>query len=124
MMMKYAIAVALALAAVAPASAVNVNVFKDAPITRLNAEEVKAFRAEVMKVLNEGADGATVVWKAPKTEFTSKITPQNRYTDGKYQCRDTVVESDAHDRSQKGRYTFCKGDKGDWRFRNPKSARK
>ena len=124
MMKKYAIAVALAVASVAPASAVNINVFKDAPITRLNAEEVKAFRAEVMRVLNEGADGVTVEWKAPKTEFTSKITPQNRYADGKYQCRDTVVASDAHDRSQRGRYTFCKGDKGDWQFRNPKSARK
>ncbi|HKU71502.1 MAG TPA: hypothetical protein VJQ51_11745 [Burkholderiales bacterium] len=108
----------------APAGAVNVNIFKDAPITRLNAEEVKAFRAEVMRVLNEGADGVTVEWKAPKTEFKSKITPQNRFADGKYQCRDTVVESEAHDRSQRGRYTFCKGDKGDWQFRNSKSARK
>lgn len=120
----FAFALVAGCALAAPAGAVNVNVFKDAPITRLSAEEAKAFRAEVMKVLNEGADGATVVWKAPKTEFTSKITPQNRYADGKYQCRDTVVESEAHDRSQKGRYTFCKGDKGDWQFRNPKSARK
>jgi surface antigen len=122
--MKKAIcALALALIA-APVNAVNINVFKDAPITRLNADEVKAFRAEVMRVLNEGADGVTVEWKAPKTEFTSKITPQNRYADGKYQCRDTVVASEAHDRAQRGRYTFCKGDKGDWQFRNPKSARK
>jgi surface antigen len=122
-MKKTIIAFVLAVIAV-PAGAVNVNIFKDAPITRLNADEVKEFRAAVIKTLNEGADGTTVEWKAPKTEFTSKITPQNRYTDGKFQCRDTVVQSDAHDRSQRGRYTFCKGEKGDWRFRNPSSARK
>jgi surface antigen len=122
-MMKVIFAFLLAALA-APAAAVNVNVFKDAPITRLKADEVKEFRAAVIKTLDEGADGATVEWKAPKTEFTSKITPQNRYTDGKFQCRDTVVESDAHDRSQRGRYTFCKGDKGDWRFRNAKGTKK
>lgn len=122
-MKSLVMAIALTVA-VAPAAAMNMNVFKDAPITRLSADEVKAFRTTVMKVLDEGADGATVEWKAPKTEFTSKITPHNRFTDGKYQCRDATVDSEAHDRAQRGRYTFCKGDKGDWQFRNSKAQRK
>jgi surface antigen len=122
-MNKVIFALAFAVVAV-PAVAMNMNVFQDAPITRLNADEVKAFRAAVMKILDEGADGTMVEWKAPKTEFTSKITPQKRFTDGKYECREAVVESEAHDRFQRGRYTFCKGQKGDWVFRNPTSKRK
>ena len=122
--MKKVIFVCALTALAMPAAAVNINVFKDAPITRLNGDEVKAFRAAVTKTLDEGADGVTVEWKAPKTEFTSKITPQKLFEDGKYRCREATIESEAHDRFQRGRYTFCKGDKGDWQFRNPRTSRK
>ena len=101
----------------APAYAVNMNVFKDAPVTRLNAEEVKTFRAFIMKTLNEGADGATAEWKAPKSTFTSKVTPTKIFEDGKLKCRNTTIDSDSHDRQMRGSYTFCKGDKGDWQFK-------
>jgi len=115
---------AVALALTAPAWAVNTNVFKDAPITRLTGEEVKAFRAEVMKALDTAPDGTTVEWRAPKTRFTSKITPNRTFADGKLKCRETTVESDAHDRYQRGLYTFCKGAKGDWQFKLPAGAAK
>lgn len=108
----------LALALSAPAAAINMNVFKDAPVTRLTGEEVKAFRAAVMKTLDQTPDGGTVEWRAPKTRFVSKITPQRSFSDGKLRCRDTVIESDAHDRFQRGLYTFCKGAKGDWGFKS------
>ena len=36
-----------------PALALNMSGFKDAPITRLSGEELKAFRAAVMKALDE-----------------------------------------------------------------------
>lgn len=59
----------------APASALNVGVFKDAPLTRLSADELKTFTTFVIETLDTGADGATVEWSAPKTRFTSRITP-------------------------------------------------
>ena len=99
--MKILLAVALAITMMA-AHAVNMSGFKDAPITRLTGEELKAFRAVVMKSLDETPDGVTVEWKAPKTRFASKITPQRSFTDGKLKCRDATVESDAHDRYQRG----------------------
>jgi surface antigen len=118
------LALALASAATIPAYAVNMSVFKDAPITRLTGEELKAFRAVVMKTLDETPDGVTVEWKAPKTRFASKLTPQRSFTDGKLKCRDATVESDAHDRFQRGLYTFCRTAKGDWQFRIPTGAAK
>jgi hypothetical protein len=115
---------ALCLLAVAPAHAINMSGFKDAPITRLTGEELKAFRAVVMKTLDDTPDGITVEWRAPKTRFSSKITPQRSFTDGKLRCRDATVESDAHDRYQRGLYTFCRTAKGDWQFRIPAGAAK
>ena len=66
---------AIILAALAvPALALNMSGFKDAPITRLTGEEVKAFRSAVMKTLDEAPDGTMVEWKAPKTPFQSCLS--------------------------------------------------
>ena len=107
------------LVAACPAWALNMNAFKEAPITRLSTDEVKEFKAAVMKALDDTKDGATVEWKAPRTNFVSKITPQKTFEDGKSKCREATIESDAHDRFQRGVYTFCKGQKGEWQFRRP-----
>jgi surface antigen len=104
----------LVLLTAGPAFGLNMSGFRDAPITRLSAEELKAFRAAVMKILDETPDGTMVEWKAPKTPFTSKITPLKTYTGGN--CRDATIESDARDRFQRGRYTFCKQSNGEWQF--------
>jgi surface antigen len=113
-----------ALALAAPAHAINMSGFREAPITRLNNAELKAFRAAVMNTLEETPDGMTIEWKAPKTRFSSKITPQKSYTDGKRRCRETMVESDAHDRFQRGVYTFCRTEKGEWEFKSRPAAKK
>lgn len=102
-----------------PAWALNMSGFKDAPITRLTGEELKAFRAAVMKVLDETPEGTTVEWKAPKTPFVSKITPKKSFTDGKQQCREATIESDARDLLQRGLYIFCKQPNGEWQFKIP-----
>ena len=108
----------------APALALNMSGFRDAPITRLTGEELKAFRAAVMKTLDESPDGATVEWRAPKTPFVSKITLQKSFMDGKTACREATVESDAKDRFQRGVYTFCRTSNKEWQFKIPSSKSK
>jgi surface antigen len=114
----------LLLALAAPAQAINMTGFREAPVTRLNKEELKGFRAAVLKTLDETPDGMTVEWRAPKTRFVSRITPQKSFADGKRKCREAVVESDAHDRFQRGLYMFCKTEKGEWEFKSPRPAAK
>jgi surface antigen len=107
------------VAASCPAWALNMSGFREAPVTRLSTEELREFRGVVVKTLDETKDGVTVEWKAPKTKFVSKVTPQKTFTDGKAKCREATIESDAHDRFQRGLYTFCKNAKGDWQFKFP-----
>lgn len=102
-----------------PALALNMSGFKDAPITRLSGAELKVFRAFVMKTLDQTPDGTTAEWKAEKTRFVSKVTPRKSFTDGKLPCREVTIESDAHDRYQRGLYTLCKGANGEWQFKSP-----
>lgn len=122
MMRIFSLVVLAALAV--PAFALNMNGFKDAPITRLSGAELKLFRAFVMKTLDETPDGTTAEWKAEKTRFVSKVTPQRSFTDGKLPCRDVTIESDAHDRFQRGLYTLCKGANGEWQFKSPGTQQK
>ncbi|MDH3314611.1 MAG: hypothetical protein OER43_02425 [Gammaproteobacteria bacterium] len=102
------------------AFAVNSSVFLDAPITRLSTEELQTFTTFVDKALDESPDGKTVEWKAPKTRFWSKLTPGKRFSEGGRKCRELTIESDSHDRYQRGRYQFCKDDAGNWKLAPPK----
>lgn len=117
--MKKCLIMLALLGLAAQASAINMSGFRDAPLTRLDAEELKAFRAAVMKTLNETPDGTMVEWKAPRTRFVSRITPLNSSTQGKRKCREATIESEARDRFQRGVYFFCKATNGDWQFSSP-----
>jgi len=117
-MKKLLIVLALFLLA-EQAWAINMSGFRDAPITRLSGGELKAFRAFVMTTLDQTPDGVTVVWQAPKTRFVSKITPQRTFIDGKRKCREATVESEAHDRYQRGVYSLCQSANGEWQFKTP-----
>lgn len=103
----------------APASALNMSGFRDAPLTRLTPDEVSQFRAVVMKTLDTAPDGATVEWKAPKTPFVTRITPQKSFSEGKRKCRDVTIASEAKDRMEQGSYQLCKTGNGEWGFAKP-----
>lgn len=102
----------------APAWALNESFLKDAPVSRLSEEEFKAFWAFAMKTLDTTPDGTTVEWKAAKTTFTSKLTPQRTFTDGALRCREMIIDSDSRDRQMRGVYELCKKGK-DWEFKTP-----
>jgi len=106
----------------APALAINMGGFKDAPLTRLSADEVRQFRAAVIKTLDTAPDGTTVEWKAPKTPFVSKITLVKTSSEGKKKCRDATIESESRDRMERGTYSFCKSG-SDWAFAKPPAAK-
>jgi len=115
----------LALAAVAAmmvagtALAQNWNAFKDVPISRLTEAELKDYLAFLGKTLESTPEGTSVEWKAPKTTFTSKVTPLKSYTEAGQQCREATIESETRDLHQRGRYTLCKNAKGTWLIKTP-----
>jgi len=104
------------------AFAINASVFLEAPVTRLSAEELKAFVAFIDKTLNQAPEGVLVEWRAPKTKFVSKLTPGKRTTEGGRECREMTIESESGDRYQRGRYLFCKVASAAWEFRLPKAT--
>jgi surface antigen len=112
----------LTFALCAPALAVNTSFLKDAPITRLKADELKAYRAFIDKTLSDGSDGVTAEWSAPKTTFKGTVTPAARFKDGALECREAVIDSAATDRQAKGTYTFCRKPKGEWGMKSPSKA--
>ena len=117
-----AASMAMALALGSAALAQNINAFKDVPISRLSAEELKEYLAFLGKTLDSTPEGTTAEWKAPKTPFTGKVTPLKSYTEGGQQCREATIDSEAHDLHQRGRYILCKNPKGVWQIKSPARA--
>ena len=117
----------LALATVAtfafPAHASNFDFLKYAPISRLSAAELTEFKAAVDKALDESPDGQAMQWKAPKSEFNATVTPMKKFTEGKRDCREARVESEARELKASGVYSFCKTAKG-WQFKSPTAKKK
>ncbi len=101
------------------AFAINASVFLEAPVTRLSAEELKTFVAFIEKTLDQSPEGVMVEWRAPKTQFVSKLTPGKRSTQQGRECRQMTIESDSGDRYQRGRYLFCKVASGAWQLSLP-----
>ena len=108
-----------AMAMAGTVSAQNVNAFRDIPISRLSADELKEYLAFLGKTLDATPEGTTAEWKAPKTTFTGKVTPLKSYTEAGQQCREATIDSEARDLHQRGRYTLCKNAKGVWQFKSP-----
>jgi surface antigen len=111
-----------AIAMAGTASAQNINAFRDVPISRLSAPELKEYLAFLNKTLESTPEGTTAEWKAPKTPFTGKVTPLKSYTEAGLHCREATIDSEAHDLHQRGRYTLCKNPKGVWQFKSPAPA--
>ena len=114
----------LTIAVCAPALAVNMSFLKDAPITRLDSKELKAYNEFIGKTLSEGPDGVVAEWTAPKTPFKGKVTPAARFKEGARECREAAIESNSVDRHARGTYTFCQNDKGEWRIKGASSKAK
>ena len=109
----------VAAALAGTAYAVNMSGFMDAPATRLSQPELEQFKAFVEKSLDDVADGKTVEWTAPKTQFTSRITPEKSFTDAGRRCRNVTIDSKSRDRHMRGLYMLCKVSNGEWEFRLP-----
>jgi surface antigen len=123
-MTTIALAGLTALALAGTGLAQNVNAFRDVPISRLSAEELKEYVAFLGKTLDATPEGTTAEWKAAKTPFTGKVTPLKSYTEAGQQCREATIDSEARDLHQRGRYTLCKNPKGVWQFKSPVPAAK
>ena len=105
-----------------PSYAVNINVFKDAPVTRMTAEDLSAFRQAVINTLEKGDDGKTVEWTGKGPNTRSKITPVKTYEVSGRPCREATIETEAKQLLARGTYSFCKSAKGAWGFKSPTGA--
>jgi hypothetical protein len=107
-----------------PSVAFDMNFLVEAPVARLDAAQLKEFRAFLIKHLNESSDGTNAEWKATKTVFTSKLALLRSVTDGAFKCRQARIESRSQDRNASGEYWFCGTNESDWSIRIPSANAK
>ncbi|HTS84312.1 MAG TPA: RT0821/Lpp0805 family surface protein [Usitatibacter sp.] len=105
-------AAALCLAAASPASAINEMFAKDAPVSRMTAEDFRIAGEAMRKALDEGRDGQTYEWKNPATNASGTITPLARFEKNGMQCRGAAFASDVKGAKGRSQWNLCKSAQG------------
>jgi surface antigen len=99
------------------ALAANIGFLHNAPISRMNGEDLELFHATVTEVLEKGANGAEVRWQNAKTGAGGTVTPLNSYQGQAGPCRDVEIENAAGGLRSRNKFSLCKTAAGEWRVR-------
>ncbi len=57
------------------------------PLAHLKEDDIEIARTEIMKTLDNGADGQTQAWANPKTKASGTIKPTKTFTKDGMRCR-------------------------------------
>ncbi len=107
--LRLAIAAAtlLALSSV-PAHAINEMFAKDAPVSKMTADDFKIANDVFRKALDEGKDGQPYEWKNPATKASGTITPLASFEKNGMQCRGADFTSSAQGKKGRSSWNLCK----------------
>jgi len=106
------IATALLGLAWGPAHAINEMFAKDAPVSKMTAEDFKIAGDAMRKALDEGKDGQAYEWKNPATSARGTITPLAAFDKNGMHCRGAAFTSDVKGTTGSSKWNLCKTPEG------------
>lgn len=112
-------ALALALMS-APALASNIGFMKDAPLSKMKAEDVELLKGAIRQALADDADGEPQRWSNAKGAASGVVTPVNRFERDGMPCRRVEIANEAGGFSGRSTWDFCQGTDGVWRMHTPR----
>jgi len=100
------------------ASAANALVLGNAPISRMNTQDVDLLFAAAQAVLDVGEDGVGRRWENPRTGAGGTLTPVRTYTGDSGPCRDLMVENRAGGITGPAMtVSVCRAANGEWKLK-------
>jgi surface antigen len=107
----------IAACTLAPAAlAQNLGFLADAPMARMNAEDVRLLTQNYLEALDNLPDGHTNAWLNSKTGHSGTATPQKSFARAGRKCRLVEFTNAAGGLTGRGEFTFCKQPDGTWRI--------
>jgi surface antigen len=108
-----ALIAAAVTAAVLPVHAINEGLFaRDAPISRMTADDFRIAGDVIRTALDEGQVGRTYEWKNPSTGASGSIAPGERFERGGMPCRAARFVIAAGGKSSTSAWNLCKTSDG------------
>jgi surface antigen len=98
----------LALCAVSPAHAINEMWAKDAPITRMTAEDFKVAGEVMREALDTGRDGQVFEWKNPASAASGTVTPGAAFERNGLKCRPAAFSITTQGKTSRSQWKVCK----------------
>jgi len=96
----------------APAHAINEMFAKDAPVSKMTAEDFRIAGDVMRKALDEGKDGQSYEWKNPATSAKGTITPLAAFEKGGLRCRGAAFSSEVKGARGKSQWNLCRTPEG------------
>ena len=119
MILRNACLAACTLLACGAAHCANLGFLGNAPISRMNEEDVNMMYATAQEALEHGGDGQRRGWENPSTGASGIMTPLDTYTgtDG-IRCRHLQVISRAGGLKNQSVFELCRQPDGQWKAQN------
>ena len=110
---RWLIAAAAAATTALPAHAINEALFaRDAPISRMTAEDFRVAGEVIRKALDEGQQGRSYEWKNPATGASGSITPGASFERGGMPCRAARFTIAAGGKNSASAWNLCRTPEG------------
>lgn len=108
-MRRAALALSIVVAvASGPAAAINEMFAKDAPIARMNEDDLRMATQALQKALDDGKDGQRYDWKNAATSASGSITPLKAFQRDGTTCRGVKFTLNAGGKSSTTDWNLCK----------------
>jgi surface antigen len=98
------------------ALAANLGFLGNAPISRMNQEDVDILYKAAVDVLDKGADGVRVGWENPKTDAAGTLRPLDTFKGPAGEvCRHLQIDNRAGGLRNQTVLTLCETADGTWK---------
>ncbi|HZZ94625.1 MAG TPA: RT0821/Lpp0805 family surface protein [Usitatibacter sp.] len=102
------VAAVLAALAAPAALAINEMFAKDAPISRMTADDFEVAGAVMRKALDEGHDGQAYPWNNPATSASGTVTPMASFTRQGLHCRGAAFTITTRGQTSRSAWNLCR----------------
>ncbi|HET7402845.1 MAG TPA: RT0821/Lpp0805 family surface protein [Usitatibacter sp.] len=99
---------ALAALAAMPTLAINEMFAKDAPITRMTAEDFRIAGEVMRRALDEGEDGHAYPWENPASSASGTVTPLARFDRQGMKCRGAAFTITTRGETSRSQWNLCR----------------
>ena len=95
--------------------ALNLGFLKNAPISKMNADDTSMLSAAIQQALTDNTDNQELSWNNDKTGSNGTVKVLRSYEAHNTNCRTILLYNVSHGESATSQFDFCRSRNGEWK---------